>query len=76
MGAYFWNDILRSFVFFNHLTLLNQVLFCVCVQVANFRKVAKSWTAQIKETIFKKQNKIILPKFVPNDDWGLNIPTQ
>ncbi len=26
-------------------------VFCVCVQVANLRKVAKSYTAQIKETL-------------------------
>jgi len=44
----------------------------VCVQEKNFKKVAKSCTAQIKGSIFLKQIKIILPTFVQNTVLGLS----
>jgi len=43
----------------------------VCVQEANLGKVAKSCTAQIKGSIFKKINQTILPTFVQNTVLGL-----
>jgi len=44
----------------------------VCVLEANLGKVAKSCTAEIKGSIFKKLIKTILPKFVQNTVLGLN----
>ncbi len=66
MGAHFW-DKLRSF-FSQPLNFKSSPLI-LCV--FRWQTYEKSWTSQIKEIIKKKKK--ILPKFIPNDDWGLNL---